>query len=65
MLFIDFKIIRDIINRGDNLKDKQAYKNISALLVKNFPVNFYPRPVNSFAKRICTPIYIGFCVIAL
>ena len=34
MLFINFKIIRAIINRGHNLKDKQAYKKIWALLVK-------------------------------
>ena len=33
MLFINFKILRSIINRGDDLKDKQAYQQIWTLLV--------------------------------
>ena len=35
-VFINFNILRAIINRGDNLKGKQAYKIISTRLVKTF-----------------------------
>ena len=33
------KILRAIINRGDNLKDKQAYKKSGHFWSKFFPVN--------------------------
>ena len=39
MLFINLKILRVLINRGDNLKDKQAYKKSGFFWSKMFPVN--------------------------
>ena len=38
----NFKILLAIINRGDNLKDKQANKKLWALLVKKFSCEFLP-----------------------
>ena len=51
MLFINFKIL---LNRGDNLKDNQAYKKKKSghFWSKMFPVNFCLQPVNLYAKRI-------------
>ena len=63
MLFINFQILQAIINKGDNLKDKQAYKKIWTLLVKNVSWEFFLQPVNLYEKKI--PIFIGFCEIAL
>ena len=41
MLFINLKILRAIIDRGDNLKDKQAYKKkFGHFCAQIFPLNF-------------------------
>ena len=45
-------ILLSIFNRGDNLKEKQAYKKIWALPVKIFILNFCLWPVYLCAKRI-------------
>merc|ERR1712074_302625 len=54
-----------IFNRGDNLKEKQAYKKIWALPVKNFSLEFLPLTCLFLCKTNFIPISIWFCVIAL
>jgi len=58
-------ILRSILNRGDNLKEKQAYKKIWALPVKKFSLEFLPLTCLFMCKKNFIPISIGFCVIAL
>ena len=56
MLFINFKILRAIINLGDNLKDKQAYKKNLGPSVKIFPGN------NSKLEMMTIRDYPGRCL---
>ena len=49
MLFIKLKVLRSLINQGDNLKDKQAYKNLGTFRQKNFLC------ISSFHEATVTP----------
>ena len=43
-------ILLSIINRGDNLKEKQSYKKIWALPVRNFSFEFLPFQVAKWTR---------------
>ena len=58
-------ILRSIINRGDNLKEKQTDKKIWALPVKKCSFEFLHLICLFVCKKNFIPISIYFCVIAL